>query len=77
MYVDAIRGFKIVEAFFGLPGVFVAVIAAMLFSPQGFHGGDQFVWVIFPANLIIYFVFLTMWFSKTPRESQTTGGPVS
>jgi hypothetical protein len=57
MYVDAIRGFKIVEAFFGLPGVFVAVIAAMLFSPQGFHGGDQFVWVIFPANLIIYFVF--------------------
>jgi hypothetical protein len=37
MYGDAIPGLKIVEAFFGLPGVFVAVIAAMLFSPQGFH----------------------------------------
>lgn len=63
MYVDAIPGFKIIEAFFALPGGFVAVIAAMLFSPQGFHGGDQFVWVVFPANLIIYFGLLTMLFS--------------
>jgi hypothetical protein len=53
--LDAIPGVSILKAFFALPGIFFAVAVAAVFSPQGFHGGDQFLWIVLPANWIIYF----------------------
>jgi hypothetical protein len=43
-------------ALFSIPGGLVATLLAGLFSPQGFHGIDDFAWVVPPINLVFYFV---------------------
>jgi hypothetical protein len=55
IYLDALPGFKIFLALLAMPGTLVAVALAMVFSPQGGHGADQFAWIIPPANWFIYF----------------------
>ena len=37
-----------------MPGALFCVILAAIFSPQGFHGGDDFSWTVIPANLFFY-----------------------
>jgi hypothetical protein len=54
-YLDAIPGVSIFKALFNLPGGFIAAALAMVFSPQGGHGIDQFFWIVLPANWVIYF----------------------
>lgn len=39
-----------------MPGVLLSVAVAATFSPQGFHGGDEFSWIVVPANLLFYFL---------------------
>jgi|ERR1700719_1335280 hypothetical protein len=60
IYADAIPGVKIVEALFAMPRGLVAAMLAMLFSPQGVHGIEDFDWIVLPANLIIYFGLFTI-----------------
>jgi hypothetical protein len=43
-----------------MPGGLVAAMFAMLFSPQGVHGMEEFDWIVLPANLIIYFGLFTI-----------------
>jgi hypothetical protein len=40
-----------------LPGVLFSVAVAAIFSPQGFHGGDSFSWLVVPVNLLLYSLF--------------------
>jgi hypothetical protein len=61
IYADAVPGVKIVEGIFAMPGGLVAAMFAMLFSPQGVHGMEEFDWIVLPANLIIYFGLFTIW----------------
>jgi hypothetical protein len=42
-------------AILSLPGSYLAVFFAAIFSPQGFHGGDDFSWVVAPFDLLFYF----------------------
>lgn len=42
------------------PGGVIATIAAILFSPQGVHGIEQYDWMILPATWFFYFL-LTVW----------------
>ncbi len=43
-------------ALLAMPGaLFCAAVAAIL-SPQGFHGSDDFAWIIVPTNLLFYFL---------------------
>jgi hypothetical protein len=55
IFADAIPGIKELEVMFALPGGLLAALVSMIFSPQGGHGLDQFAWLIFPINLVIYF----------------------
>jgi hypothetical protein len=74
-YLDAIPGVSILEAFFALPGGFFAVAVAAVFSPQGFHGGDQFLWIVLPANWIIYFGLTIFVRSLRIRKADAPGPP--
>ena len=64
IYADANPGVKIVEVLFAVPGGLIAAFIAMLFSPQGVHGMEQVAWIVFPANLVIYFGLLTILFAR-------------
>src|SRR5436309_8802134 len=37
------------------PGELVSAIAAIIFSPQSFHGMSDYAWLDIPATLVIYF----------------------
>jgi hypothetical protein len=79
VYADAIPGVKIIEVLFAMPGGFVAAAVASVFSPQGGHGIDRFLWIAFPSNLVIYFGLFTALFSRR-RGRQTkliSGSPGS
>src|SRR5712664_359514 len=53
-----------------MPGGFLATAAAAIFSPQGFHGIDDFSWLIVPTNLVFY--FLLFFFLLQRRKSSRT-----
>jgi hypothetical protein len=53
--------------FLELPGGMLATFLAAGFSPQGFHGIDDFAWVIVPFNLVFYFVLSLLVFRWTSR----------
>jgi hypothetical protein len=55
IFGNAILAVKVFEVMFGLPGLMIAAWVSMAFSPQGAHGLDQFTWLVFPLNLVIYF----------------------
>jgi hypothetical protein len=55
LFADAIPGVKEFEVMFALPGGLLAALVSMIFSPQGGHRLDQFAWLIFPINFVIYF----------------------
>ena len=39
-------------ALLAMPGFFIATVVAAIFSPQGFHGGSDFSWLISPTNFV-------------------------
>jgi hypothetical protein len=68
---DAIPGVKEIEVMFALPGGLLAALVSMIFSPQGGHGLDQFTWLIFPLNLVIYFgIFNFLLTRRRKRQGQ-------
>jgi hypothetical protein len=56
---------------FAMPGCIFAEIVAAIFSPKGFHGIEDFVWVVAPANLMIYFVLFLWLFRRRVAHSST------
>jgi hypothetical protein len=59
---------------FALPGGLLAAWVSMAFSPQGAHGLDQFSWLIFPLNLVIYFgLFNFLLTRRRKRQSELAG----
>lgn len=42
------------------PGGLIAAGIAMVFSPQGGHGMDHYVWIMAPASWMVYFVILAI-----------------
>jgi hypothetical protein len=59
-FLETVPTLGILVAFFAVPGGLVAAIAAGGFSIHGFHGVDEFSWVILPANMLIYFCAFTL-----------------
>jgi hypothetical protein len=53
-----------------MPGGFFSVIVAMIFSPQGGHGADDFSWLVAPVNLAFYFIVFFFLFRR--RKSSRT-----
>ncbi|SRR6266581_2522770 len=53
-----------------MPGVFFSVAVAMIFSPQGGHGADDFSCLVVPFNLIFYFMLFFLLFHR--RKSPPT-----
>ena len=55
-----------------MPGVLFSVVVAAVFSPQGFHGGDDFSWLVGPVNLVFYFiVFFFLYHRKQLSRTAT------
>jgi len=54
-----------------MPGVLFSVAVAAIFSPQGFHGGDDFSWLVVPVNSVFYFLVFFFFFHrrKLPRTA--------
>jgi hypothetical protein len=54
-----------------MPGVFFSVAVAVIFSPQGFHGGDDYSWLVVPVNSVFYFLVFFFLFHrrKLPRTA--------
>jgi hypothetical protein len=54
-----------------MPGVGLSVTVAMIFSPQGGHGADDFSWLVVPVNLVFYFMvfFFLLQRRKSPRAA--------
>jgi len=66
------RGLIIPAAFLSMPGGLVAALAAMLFSPQGGHGMDDYARLISPVNVVFYYL-LFRWTLFRPRGRQDPG----
>jgi hypothetical protein len=47
-----------------MPGVLFSVAVATIFSPQGFHGSDDFSWIVAPVNLLFYFLLFFLIFRR-------------
>lgn len=71
-YFNAWPGFVILEVMFALPGLTFAAVIAMVSSPQGIHGMDQFIWVIFPVNWVTYFILTTVVRSQRGQKTRET-----
>jgi H+/Cl- antiporter ClcA len=50
-----------------MPGVLFSVAVAAIFSPQGFHGGDDFTWIVVPVNLLFYFLLFFLLLRRKGR----------
>jgi hypothetical protein len=74
IFGDAILGVKVFEVMFGLPGLMIAAWVSMAFSSQGAHGLDQFTWIIFPVNLVVYFgLFNFLLTRRRKRQGESAG----
>lgn len=55
-------GANVVIELFGLllwPGGVLAAVVALLFSPQGGHGVEEYEWLVAPVSWLVYFaIFL-------------------
>ena len=47
-----------------MPGVLFSVAVAMIFSPQGGHGADDFSWLVVPVNSVFYFIVFFFLFHR-------------
>jgi predicted Abi (CAAX) family protease len=56
-YIEALPGLGILLGIIAIPGIFIEVIFEVAFSPQGFHDGITFAWIVTPSNLVLYFAF--------------------
>lgn len=73
-HIGSLPGFNALGGVLAMPGILVEVLVAATFSPQGFHGGEQFWWVSLPANWLLYFfLFLAILLRRTERR--TTPAP--
>jgi hypothetical protein len=57
-------------ALLAMPGIFFSVAVAAIFSPQGFHGGDDYSWLVVPVNFMFYFIVFFLLFHR--RKSSRT-----
>lgn len=55
-YIDVAWGVEIFLAVIAMPGVVVEAALEAVFSPQGIHDGQAFAWVVYPSNLILYYI---------------------
>lgn len=58
-YIDAVPGLGIFLNFLTIPGVAVEIIVEVA-TLHGFHDGETFAWVVFPANVVLYFTFFAL-----------------
>jgi hypothetical protein len=57
--------------FLEMPGGFFAALLAMLFSPQGVHGIDDFEWAVLPFDLLFYFLAFYAFSLLRRRDTST------
>ncbi len=67
-YVETLPGLEILLGIIAMPGIFVEVILAAAFSPQGIHDDITFAWVVTPSNLFLYFIFAFLLMKTFKRE---------
>jgi hypothetical protein len=53
-YIEAVPGLGILLGIIAMPGIFVEGILESALSPQGFHDGITFSWIVSPSNLVFY-----------------------
>jgi hypothetical protein len=58
-YIDAVPGLGIFLNFLAIPGGLVEIILEVA-TLHGFHDGETFAWVVFPANVVLYFTFFVL-----------------
>lgn len=58
-----------------MPGVLFTVAMAIILSPQGGHGADNFSWLVAPVNSVFYFIVFFFLFQgkKSPQAERGTG----
>jgi len=61
---------RFVAVLLEFPGAVGAALAAMIFSPQGVHGLDDFAWMISPLNWMADFVFFSWLFLRRSRSQR-------
>jgi hypothetical protein len=71
-YIEAIPGLEIFLGIIAMPGTFVEVVLEVLFSPQGFHDGKTFAWIVPPSNLILYFALALFLIKSFEGRSQSS-----
>ena len=71
-YIDAVPGLGIFLNFLAMPGGLVEIIVEVL-TLHGFHDGETFAWVVFPANVVLYFTFFVL-FPKLVRGLREVPG---
>jgi hypothetical protein len=59
----------LVSALLLFPGGLIAAGIAMIFSPQGGHGMDQYSWIMAPASWLAHFLFVSLWIAPAPPTS--------
>jgi hypothetical protein len=73
-YIETVPGLGIVLGIIAMPGILVEGIFEAAFSPQGFHDGKTFAWIVTPSNLVLYFAF-TLFLMKIIRGARRTNSP--
>jgi hypothetical protein len=58
-YIDAVPGLGIFLGIIAMPGLLVEIIFEVA-TLHGFHDGETFAWVVFPANVVLYFIFFVL-----------------
>jgi hypothetical protein len=71
LYIEAFPGLGILLGIIAMPGVLVEGIFEAAFSPQGFHDGKTFAWIVTPSNLVLYFT-LALLVMKMLRDARRT-----
>jgi hypothetical protein len=74
-FLETVPTLGILVAFFAVPGGMVAAFVAAGFSIHGFHGIDEFLWVILPANMLIYFCAFTLLASLIRKQRLRASQP--
>jgi hypothetical protein len=75
-YVEAVPGLGIFLGVVAMPGILVEVILEGSLSPQGFHDGQTFAWIVSPANLVIYFMLSQLLIKSFHSRSAKTTQPI-
>jgi hypothetical protein len=72
-YIDAVPGLGIFLGIIAMPGILVGIIFDFATS-HGLHDNETFAWVVFPSNVILYFIFFALMAKLVRGLREVPGG---